>query len=85
MFYRTPDSFLLVKKPRVAQTPEGGGQAVMPQEKHYVVHIDELRLVIRHIGLKPTYVNYVNQQLELGKRGIKTRSYTHTCVPNLKF
>ena len=52
---RTPNSFLLVKG--------------STDTKNYVVHIDELRLVIRHIGLKPSYIEYVNKQLEMGKRG----------------
>ena len=36
--------------------------------KNYFVKVDKLVLVVRHIGLKQSYVEHVNKQLDSGKR-----------------
>ena len=51
---RTNDQFLITQK--------------VTDTKTYFVKIDKLALVVRHIGLKQSYVEYVNKQLDLGKR-----------------
>lgn len=32
------------------------------------IKIDELRMVVRHIGMQPKFVEYVNRQLQMGRR-----------------